>query len=87
VSETLRSYDHGAGHLIESARSHDRLSVGVGEITRYRMTRGRSGRVVSLKTLPMRSGEHMDGLMECFRTQGMMQRVIRLRPIGNMKNG
>jgi tRNA-splicing ligase RtcB len=87
VSETLRSYDHGAGHLIESARSHDRLSVGVGEITRFRMTRGRSGRVVSLKTLPMRSAEHMDGLMECFRTQGMMQRVIRLRPIGNMKNG
>jgi hypothetical protein len=51
------------------------------------MTRGRSGRVVSLKTLPMRSAEHMDGLMECFRTQGMMQRVVRLRPIGNMKNG
>jgi len=87
ASAALRSYDHGAGHLIESARSRDRLPVGVGEITRFRMTRGRSGRVVSQKTLPMRSAEQMDRLMECFRTQGMMQRVIRLRPIGNMKNG
>ena len=87
VNEALRSYDHGAGHLIESARKGDRLAVGVGELTRFRMTRGRSGRIVSQKALPMRTSEPMERLMDCFRDQGMMQRVIRLRPIGNMKNG
>jgi tRNA-splicing ligase RtcB len=87
VSETLRSYDHGAGHLIESARKGDKLSVGLGEITRFRMTRGRAGQTVSRKVLPMRSAEHMERLMDCFQEQGMMQRVVRLRPIGNMKNG
>ena len=87
ASLPLRSYDHGAGHLIESARSHDSLSVGVGEITRFRMSRGRAGRIVLQKTLPMRSGEHMERLMDCFRDHGMMQRVLRLRPLGNMKNG
>jgi tRNA-splicing ligase RtcB len=87
VSERLRSYDHGAGHLIETARHHDRLAGGVGEITRFRMTRGRFGRTVSQKILPMRSGDPMERLMDCFQEQGMMQRVVRMRPIGNMKNG
>ncbi|MGH7740977.1 MAG: RtcB family protein [Candidatus Eiseniibacteriota bacterium] len=87
VSESLRSYDHGAGHLIESARKADKLSVAVGEITRYRMTRGRSGRIVSQNALPMRSAEKMERLMDCFQEQGMMHRVIRLKPVGNMKNG
>ena len=87
AGEGLRSYDHGGGHLIESARKADRLPVGVGEITRYRMSRGASGRIESQKHLPMRSSEKMDRLMECFQEQGMMHRVLKLRPIGNMKNG
>jgi hypothetical protein len=87
VGERLRSYDHGAGHLIESARKADRLLPGLGEITRFRMTRGRKGGIVSQKTLPMRSAERIERLMESFRERRMMHPVIRLRPLGNMKNG
>lgn len=83
----LRSYDHGAGHLIEQAREHDSLAVGMGEMARFRMTRGRSGRLVSQKVFPVRSAERLDQLMKCFRDFCMMRPVIRLRPIGNMKNG
>lgn len=87
VDERLRSYDHGAGHLIESARKSDKLAVGMGEITRFRMTRGRAGKTVSAKVLPVRSAERIERLMQCFRDQRMMHAVIRLRPLGNMKNG
>jgi len=87
VDARLSSYDHGAGHLIEIARRHDRLSAGVGEMTRYRMTRGRSARLVSQDVMPIRSAERIERLMECFDRQRMMHAVVRLRPLGNMKNG
>jgi RNA-splicing ligase RtcB len=87
VDEHLRSYDHGAGHLLESARKADRLPVAQGEVTRFRMTRGRAASTLSRKSMPIRSSERLDRVMSCFRERGMMRPVVRLRPLANLKNG
>jgi len=82
----LDSYDHGAGHLIDRHRDDGRLAPSRGKVTRIRMTRGRNARVVREETVPMRASEPIDRLMDCFEQHGIMRPVVRLRPLGNLKN-
>jgi RNA-splicing ligase RtcB len=82
----LASYDHGAGHLIEHYREADRLPPAGGAVARFRMTRGRKARTVRRDQAPIRSAEPIERLMDCFEAHRMMRRVIRLRPLGNLKN-
>jgi RNA-splicing ligase RtcB len=82
----LNSYDHGAGNLIEHYRDAGRLTEVPGSVHRFRMTRGRNATVRSRKEVPLRTSEPIDRLMECFEQQGMMRPVLRLRPLGNLKN-
>jgi RNA-splicing ligase RtcB len=86
VDLEMRSYDHGAGHLLEEARNRGELPPTGGEVIRFKMTRGRNGRLLSRKELPVRSSAMLDRMMECFGTHGMMRPVVRLRPLGNLKN-
>lgn len=86
VDVEMRSYDHGGGHLIESARARGELPAIGGQVTRFKMTRGRNGRLLSRKELPVRSSARLDQMMDCFRTNGMMRPVLKLRPLGNLKN-
>jgi tRNA-splicing ligase RtcB len=82
----LNSYDHGAGHLIDHYRETGRLSEAEGSVMRFRMTRGRRGALRSRKEVPLRTSEPIDRLMECFEQHGMMRPVVKLRPLGNLKN-
>lgn len=82
----LNSYDHGAGNLIEHYREAGRLSEVEGSVLRFRMTRGKKGVLRSRKQVPLRTSEPIDRLMQCFEQHGMMRPVLRLRPIGNLKN-
>jgi tRNA-splicing ligase RtcB len=82
----LDSYDHGAGHLIETYRETNRLPETEGRVERFRMTRGRNARMVRHDQVPVRSSEPIDRLMDCFEQRGMMHPVVRLRPLGNLKN-
>ena len=86
VDPRLSSYDHGAGHLIEHYRDADRLPPAGSAVTRFRMTRGRNARTLLRDQAPIRSAEPIERLMDCFETSGMMRRVLRLRPLGNLKN-
>jgi RNA-splicing ligase RtcB len=86
IEPRLDSYDHGAGHLIETYREANRLPEAAGFVERFRMTRGRSARIVGRERVPVRSAEPIDRLMECFEQRGMMHPVVRLRPLGNLKN-
>ena len=87
VDDRLRSYDHGAGHLIESSRKQGHLALAEGHVTRFRMSRGRGAKLLSSNDIPLRSSERLDRVMECLVTNTMMRPVIRLRPLGNLKNG
>ena len=82
----LDSYDHGAGHLIETYREANRLPETAGRVERFRMTRGRNARMVRHDQVPVRSSEPIDRLMDCFEQRGRMHPVVRLRPLGNLKN-
>ena len=82
----LTSYDHGAGHLIDRYREANRLAPVEGRVTRLRMTRGRDAKIVSDHDIPLLSAEPIDRLMECLENNGIMRPVVRLRPIGNLKN-
>jgi len=84
--DQLHSYDHGAGNLIEHYREAGRLTPAEGEVTRMKRTRGRGGRVVRDEKVPIRTSEPIDRLMECFEKHAIMRRVVRLRPLGNLKN-
>jgi hypothetical protein len=57
-----------------------------GVVERFRMTRGRDARILRHEQVPVRSSEPIDRLMECFEQRGMMHPVVRLRPLGNLKN-
>ena len=86
IEPRLDSYDHGAGHLIERYRDAGRLPAASGVVERFKMTRGREARIVRHEQVPVRSAQPIDQLMECFEQRGMMHSVIRLRPLGNLKN-
>ena len=86
ISPRLNSYDHGAGNLIEHYRDTGRLGTVPGGVWRFRMTRGRGAELRSRKEVPLRCSEPIDRLMECFEQHGIMRPVIRLRPLGNLKN-
>jgi len=57
-----------------------------GAVMRFRMTRGRHGTLKSRKEIPLRTSEPIDRLMTCFAQHGMMRPVLKLRPLGNLKN-
>jgi tRNA-splicing ligase RtcB len=82
----LNSYDHGAGNLIEHYRDSGRLESVPGAVMRFRMTRGRNATLTSRKEIPLRTSEPIDRLMRCFAEHGMMRPVLKLRPLGNLKN-
>ena len=83
---TLHSYDHGAGHLIETARAEGRLSPTEDTVTRVRMTRGRDARVVSARNVTVMKPGPIDQLMDRLADHHLMRPVVRLRPVGNLKN-
>ena len=86
VEERLRSYDHGAGHLIESARKQGGLATAEGQVTRFKMTRGRDAKLLSRSDMPLRSSERLDRVMDCLVKNTILRPVIKLRPLGNLKN-
>jgi tRNA-splicing ligase RtcB len=86
IEARLDSYDHGAGHLIEHYRDEGRLPAAHGVVERFRMTRGRNARILRNDQAPVRSAEPIERLMECFLQREMMRPVVRLRPLGNLKN-
>jgi tRNA-splicing ligase RtcB len=86
ANDRLHSYDHGAGHIISGYRQSGRLTATRDVVTRTRMTRGRRGRVVAQEVIRGQSSKPIDGLMESFQSLGMIESVLRLRPIGNFKN-
>ncbi len=83
---TMHSYDHGAGHLIETARAEAQLSPTEETVTRVRMTRGRNARVVKARDVAVMKPGPIDGLMDRLAQQHLMRPVVRLRPVGNLKN-
>ncbi len=86
IETRLDSYDHGAGHMIERYRETGRLPAASGRVARFRMTRGRNARILRHEQAPVRSAEPIRRLMECFEQHSMMRPVVRLRPLGNLKN-
>jgi RNA-splicing ligase RtcB len=82
----LHSYDHGAGHLIETWRRMGRLEPAGGRASRIRMTRGRGGRVLRREETALFSSEVVDRLMECLSEHQVIHPVVRLRPMGTLKN-
>jgi RNA-splicing ligase RtcB len=83
---SMHSYDHGAGHLIETARAEGRLSPTEDTVTRVRMTRGRKARVVSARNVTVMQPGPIDALMERLADHHLMRPAVRLRPLGNLKN-
>ena len=84
--DALHSYDHGAGHLIARSRREGRLEPAGGTVLRLAMTRGRSARTRSRERVPVRSSAPIDRLMECLEESEVIEPIVRLRPIGNLKN-
>jgi tRNA-splicing ligase RtcB (3'-phosphate/5'-hydroxy nucleic acid ligase) len=84
--DQVHSYDHGAGHLIERARGTRDMSPTSGTVTRVKMTRGRHAQVTKKVEVPVLSSTPIDRLMDCFAQREVMRSVVRLRPIGNLKN-
>jgi RNA-splicing ligase RtcB len=82
----LHSYDHGGGHLIDGYRERGQLDHAEGRVLRVGMTRGRNARVVRHEDVPMRTAVPMERLMSCFEEHDVMRPVVRLRPLGNLKN-
>ena len=83
---TMHSYDHGGGHLIESARAEGRLQPTEQTVTRVRMTRGRKAQVTRVRTVPVMRPGPLDSLMQNLTENHLMRPVVRLRPLGNLKN-
>jgi RNA-splicing ligase RtcB len=82
----LASHDHGAGQLIQAERRAGRLAEARGTTLRVRMTRGRNGAIRSVEEIPVRSAEPIDRLMGTLEAAGALSRVVRLRPLGTLKN-
>ncbi len=83
----IHSYDHGGGHLIDGYRERDELpATGEGSVHRFRMTRGRNARIVRQQVVPMRTAGPMERLMGCLEQHDVTRPVVRLRPLGNLKN-
>jgi len=82
----MHSYDHGAGHLIESARAAGRLVPTEHTVTRVRMTRGRNARITSQDQVPVMAPGPIDALMSRLDEHRLLRAAVRLRPIGNLKN-
>jgi RNA-splicing ligase RtcB len=82
----MHSYDHGAGHLIETARDAGRLSPTRDMVLRVRMTRGRNARVVGSRQVAVMRPAPIDALMSRLEERELMRPVVRLRPVGNLKN-
>jgi RNA-splicing ligase RtcB len=85
-SGRLHSYDHGGGHLIDGYRERGELDTAEGRVLRVKMTRGRNARIVRHEDVPMRTAAPMERLMRCFEQHDIMRPVLRLRPLGNLKN-
>jgi tRNA-splicing ligase RtcB len=82
----MHSYDHGAGHLIEEARAEGRLHPTDRVVTRVRMTRGRRAQVTGVRSLAVMEPGPVDQLLARLAESHLMRPVIRLRPLGNLKN-
>jgi tRNA-splicing ligase RtcB len=82
----MHSYDHGAGHLIEVARAAGQLQPSRHTVTRVRMTRGPRAQVTRMHSVPVMHTGPLDGLMNRLQEQHLMRAIVRLRPIGNLKN-
>jgi tRNA-splicing ligase RtcB len=82
----LHSYDHGAGQVIEAHRAHGRLAA-TRDAT-LRLTLGRGGRkaVRALELVPVKSASPIERVLDCYERRGALARVVRLRPLGTLKN-
>jgi hypothetical protein len=50
------------------------------------MTRGKDARVVSARNVTVMKPGPIDALMDRLADQQLMRSVVRLRPVGNLKN-
>lgn len=82
----MHSYDHGGGHLIESARAEGRLQPTERTVTRVKMTRGRKAEISRVRAVPVMQPGPLEGLMQKLSEHHLMRPVVRLRPLGNLKN-
>jgi tRNA-splicing ligase RtcB len=80
------SYDHGAGTLIEAQRRSGQLQAVPGSVLKHVMKRGKSGGLVAKEERSLRSTETIDGLLACLERERVSRPVIRLKPLGNLKN-
>jgi hypothetical protein len=55
-------------------------------VLRVRMTRGRNARVTGARQVAVMRPGPIDALMNRLEERELMRAVVRLRPIGNLKN-
>jgi hypothetical protein len=53
---------------------------------RVRMTRGPRGRLVRRDACPVLAPEPIEALMECLEQNRVVDPIVRLRPLGTLKN-
>lgn len=82
----LHSYDHGAGHIIETWRAAGRLQSTYRTTQKVRLERGRGGAVRSRETVPVRTAAPVQELVGCLDRNRIVHPVARLRPIATLKN-
>jgi RNA-splicing ligase RtcB len=82
----LHSYDHGAGQLIEAHRREHRLTATRETTLRMTLARGPGSSVRAVELLPVRSAQPIDSVLEGYEQRGSLNRVVRLRPLGTLKN-
>ena len=81
----LHSYDHGAGNLIDERRAANTLHPSSGSALRVKMKRG-TRHVQAADTLPLRTSAPIDELITVLSQHDMVQPVVKLRPLGTLKN-
>jgi hypothetical protein len=72
--------------LIETWRKGGAIEAGGITSMRLRMTRGPRGRIVARESCPVLAPEPIEALMECLERNRVMHPVVRLRPLGTLKN-
>src|SRR5262249_49309539 len=82
----LHSYDHGAGQVIEHYRAEGRLAATRDATLRLTLARGGHKAVRALELVPVKSASPIERVLDCYEQRGALARVVRLRPLGTLKN-
>src|SRR5262249_22092509 len=82
----IHSYDHGVGCVIEDHRRRG-LAATRDATLRLTLARGGSGAVRGLGVLPVRDARPIERVLDRYQELGSLARIVRLRPLGTLKNG